>query len=117
MKGATSVEDDIEKKSVGQACKTLKAETHKNEKINYQLLIRNMYIIPLSESTVVLSDNGIIYWSCSKWPPVLKVYGSSSEKPQQSATKLLQTISLAYTVVKNVRGVQLPHSEAEKRIT
>ena len=40
--------------------------------------------------------------------------GTALRKPQQSATKLLQIESLAYAIVKNVPGVQLPHTKAEK---
>ena len=40
--------------------------------------------------------------------------GAALRKPKQSAMKLLQTKSLAYTIVKNVSGVQLPHTKAEK---
>ena len=35
-------------------------------------------------------------------------------KTQQSAVKLLQMESLAYTIVKNVPGVQLPYTKADK---
>ena len=41
--------------------------------------------------------------------------GAALTKPQQSEPKLLQTKSLAYTIVKNAPRVLLPHSEVEKR--